>query len=84
MPTTRMGKPRPVADADTTATTAVIAGLRDRLARAGTLNHPAVRCELRKLDELLISQLDQAGHAPGRHRSPVGATSVVTLPARTR
>lgn len=82
MPSTRMSKPQPDADAD--ATTDVIAGLRERLAHAGTLNHPAVRCELRKLDELLISQLDQTGHAPGRHRSPVSATAVITLPARRR
>jgi hypothetical protein len=63
------------ADADAAATTTVIAGLRNRLARAETLNHPAVRCELRKLDDLLIDRLDQAGHKPGRHRSPVSATA---------
>jgi len=61
---------KPGADADADATTTEIACLRDRLAGAGILDHPAVRCELRKLDELVISQLDQAGHAPGRHRSP--------------
>lgn len=63
------------ADADAAAATTAIAGLRNRLARAGTLNHPAVRGELRKLEELLLSQPDQAGHAPGRHRSPVGAAT---------
>jgi hypothetical protein len=62
------------ADADVAATTTAIAGLRSRLSRAGTLGHPAVRCELRKLEELLLSQVDQAGHRPGRHRSPVSAT----------
>ena len=64
---------KPGADTEADATTTEIACLRDRLARAGLLNHPAVRCELRKLDELVISQLDQAGHRPGRHRSPVSA-----------
>jgi len=66
---------RPVADADATATTTVIAGLRDRLAHAGILDHPAVRCELRKLDELLITQLDHAEHNPGRHRIRVSVTA---------
>ena len=71
MPASRTIKPG--ADADAAATTTEIACLRDRLARAGILDHPAVRCELRKLDELVISQLDQAGHTPGRHRSPASA-----------
>jgi hypothetical protein len=77
MPTSRTTQPGANTDADTDAdaTTTVIAGLRNRLARTGTLNHPAVRCELRKLEELLLGQLDQAGHKPGRHRSPVSATS---------
>ena len=61
------------ADADADATTTVIAGLRNRLARVGTMDHPAVRCELRKLEEFLASQFDQPGHAPGRHRSQVNA-----------
>ena len=75
MPASRTTKPMAdAADADAAATTTVIAGLRNRLARAGTLDHPAVRCELRKLEELLLIELDQAGHKPGRHRSPVGAT----------
>lgn len=65
---------KPAADAHADATTTVIAGLRSRLARAGTLNDPAVRCELRKLEELLLIEFDQAGHKPGRHRSPVSAT----------
>ena len=75
MPASRTTKPvADATDADAAATTTVIAGLRNRLARAGTLDHPAVRCELRKLEELLLIELDQAGHKPGRHRSPVGAT----------
>ena len=74
MPASRANKPAADTTADVSATTTVIAGLRSRLACAGTLNHPAVRCELRKLEELLLSQLDQAGHKPGRHRSPASAT----------
>jgi hypothetical protein len=66
---------KPGIDTDAETTTTVIAGLRNRLARAGTADHPAVQCELRKLDELLIIQLDQAGHTPGRHRSPISATA---------
>lgn len=60
----------PVADTGATATSAAIAELCDRLADSGTLEHPAVRCELRKLEELLITQADYAGHNPGRHRLP--------------
>ena len=74
MPTSPAASPGTDADADAAATTTAIAGLRNRLSRAGTLGHPAVRCELRKLEELVLSQLDQAGHKPGRHRSPVSAT----------
>lgn len=68
-------KPGTDTDTDAAAATTAIAGLRDRLARAETLNHPAVRYELHKLDELLIGQLDQVGYKPGRHRSPVSATA---------
>jgi hypothetical protein len=73
MPASRTTKPNAHADAETSTT--VIAGLRNRLARAGTADHPAVQRELRKLEELLISQLDQAGRTPGRHRSPVSTAS---------
>jgi len=73
MPATRTIKRGTDTDAETTTT--VIAGLRNRLARAGTADHPAVQRELRKLEELLISQVDEAGHPPGRHRSPVSATA---------
>jgi hypothetical protein len=55
MPSSCTTKPGP--DAKAAATTTVIAGLRNRLAHAGTLDHPAVRYELRKLEELLLSQL---------------------------
>ena len=71
MPATRTAKPGTDAD----ATTSVIARLRNQLGHAGVIDHPSVRRELRKLDELLLSQFDQtAGAKPGRHRSPVGAT----------
>jgi hypothetical protein len=69
MPATRTTKPGTDAD----ATTSVIARLRNQLGNAGTLEHPAVLRELRKLDELLLSQFDQTGHKPGRHRSPIAA-----------
>jgi hypothetical protein len=55
---------------DADATTTVIARLRSQLGHAGVIDHPSVRRELRKLDELLASQFDQTGHKPGRHRSP--------------
>jgi hypothetical protein len=54
---------------DTDATTTEIARLRNQLGRAGVMENPSVRRELRKLDELLVSQFDQDGHKPGRHRS---------------
>jgi hypothetical protein len=69
MPATRTTK----SGSDADATTTVIARLRNQLANAGIIDHPSVRRELRKLDELLLSQFDQAGHTPGRHRSPIGA-----------
>lgn len=68
-------KPAADADTDAAATTTAIAGLRSRLAGTGALNHPEVRCELRKLEELLASHIDLAGHKPGRHRSPVCVTT---------
>ena len=62
----------------------MIAGLRNRLAHSVTLDHPAVWCELRNLEELLLSQLHQAGHKPGRHRSrsarsPASQLATLTL-----
>jgi hypothetical protein len=71
MPATRTAKPGTDAD----ATTSVIAGLRNQLGHAGIIDHPSVRHELRKLDELLLSQFDQAaGYKPGRHRSSIAAS----------
>jgi hypothetical protein len=69
MPATRTAK----TDADATST--VIARLRNQLGHAGVIEHPAVRRELRKLDELLLTQFDQADHKPGRHRSTVAVTA---------
>jgi len=52
------------------ATTTAIAALRQRLSQPSALEHPAVCRELRKLEEQLMSQFDQGGRKPGRHRSP--------------
>lgn len=60
------------ADDDAAAATTAIAGLRWRLSQQGTLEHPAVRHELRMLDEQLAAQLERDGRIPGRHRSPAG------------
>lgn len=64
-------EPGPAAEAEAAATAAAIARLRSRISRPGTLEHPAVMCELAKLEQQLIAQLDsQVGRRPGRHRSP--------------
>jgi len=76
MPTCRTTKPG--TDADVAAATTVIAGLRDRLARTETLEHPAVQHELRKLEDLLVSQLGHSVHKPGRHRSAVSTARTIT------
>ena len=61
-------------EADASATATAIAGLRRRLRRPEVLEHPAVRDELRKLEEQVTTQLvEQAGRNPGRHRSANGA-----------
>lgn len=65
---------KPSANTDAETTTTVITGLCSRLACAGTVDHPAVQCELHKLEQLLINQLDRAGRKPGRHRSSTSAT----------
>lgn len=54
--------------AEADATTTAIAGLRRRLLRPGMFEHPAVRRELRKLEELLAA-FEQAESSPGRHRA---------------
>jgi hypothetical protein len=64
-------EPGPAAEAEAAATATAIARLRARISRPGTLEHPAVMCELGKLEQQLIAQLDsQVGRRPGRHRSP--------------
>jgi len=63
-------------EAEAAATTTAIAGLRRRLKRLGSLDHPSVRRELRKLaDEL--AELEDVKRMPGRHRS-----NVTRLPVR--
>jgi hypothetical protein len=57
-------------EAEAAATTTAIAGLRRRLKSPGSLDHPSVRRELRKLaDEL--AELEDGKRRPGRHRSNV-------------
>jgi len=55
-------------EAEATVTTSAIAWLRRRLRRQGTFGHPAVRRELRKLEEQL-AVFEQTGRSPGRHRA---------------
>ena len=62
-------------EAEAAAATTAIAGLRWRLRRQGTLEHPAVRRELRKLEEQLAAQLERAERTPGRHRAPADGIS---------
>jgi hypothetical protein len=56
-------------EAEATATATVIAGLRWRLQRQETLEHPEVMRELGKLEEQITTQLKDAYPSPGRHRS---------------
>lgn len=53
-------------EVEAAATSTAIAGLRRRLKRHG-IEHPSVRRELGKLEELLTTLFEQAGR-PGRHR----------------
>lgn len=62
--------PRP--DTEVAATASAIVGLRRQLRRLGTIEHPAIRRELRKLEEQLSILFEQAGRNPGRHRAPAG------------
>jgi len=57
-------------EVEAAATSTAIAGLRRRLKRHG-IEHPSVRRELRKLEDLLTALFEQAGR-PGRHRSQAG------------
>lgn len=54
-------------EVEAAATSTAIAGLRRRLKRHG-IEHPSVRRELGKLEDLLIALFEQPGR-PGRHRS---------------
>ena len=71
--TTLAARPQSDAETEATAATTAIAGLRRRLSHQGVIEHPAVRRELRKLEEQLAAQFDGTARAPGRHRSPAGA-----------
>jgi hypothetical protein len=64
------GLRQPDVEAEAAATTTAIAGLRRRLKRPGSLDHPSVRRELRKLADQL-AELEDGKHRPGRHRSNV-------------
>jgi hypothetical protein len=57
-------------DAEASAASTAIAALRWRLRRQSTLEDPAVRRELRELEQQLAAHFEQDGCAPGRHRSP--------------
>jgi hypothetical protein len=61
--------PHAAIDMEATATATVIAGLRWRLRRLDTLEHPKVRGELHKLIEQIEEQSSDADQNPGRHRS---------------
>jgi hypothetical protein len=70
------GQNRPAADIDAEATAAAIAGLRWRLLQCpDALERPTIVRELRKLEELIVDLLEQAGANPGRHRSTGSETS---------
>lgn len=66
--------PRSDAELEALLTSTAIAGLRRHL-KSHAIEHPSVRRELGKLEELLAALFEQAGH-PGRHRRqttrPVG------------
>jgi hypothetical protein len=59
------------AEAEAAITTAAIAGLCRLLAGPGVAEHPLVRRQLGKLEDLLAA-IEQAGHSPGRHRAQAG------------
>jgi hypothetical protein len=56
-------------DTEVAITTSAIADLSRQLRRLGTIEHPAIRRELRKLEEQLTILFEQAGREPGRHRA---------------
>lgn len=63
--------PDELAEVEAAATSTAIAGLRRRLKRQG-IEHPSVRRELGKLEDLLITLFEQAGGPGRRARQPVG------------
>lgn len=65
------------ADVEASTTATVIAGLRWRLRRRETLEHPKVLSELQKLEEQIADQLAHPDRTPGRHRSTVSTVSTV-------
>jgi hypothetical protein len=64
--------PQAAIEAEATATVIAIGGLRYRLRRQETLEHPKVLSELHKLQEQVTEQLAYADRNTGRHRSTVG------------
>jgi hypothetical protein len=67
--------PQADTEAEAVATVTAIAGLRWRLRRPCTLEHPAVLSELHKLEEQVAAQLaEQDDRNPGRHRSAAATT----------
>ena len=56
-------------EAEAAATATAIAGLRRRLRRPGTLEHPAVKHELRMLEDQVFVTVQATAH--GKHRSPL-------------
>ncbi len=56
-------------EAEAAATATAIQGLRRRLRRPGTLEHPAVKHELRMLEEQVFVTVEATAH--GKHRFPL-------------
>ena len=56
-------------EAEAAATATAIAGLRRRLRRPGTLEHPAVKHELRMLEDQVFVTVQATAH--GKHRFPL-------------
>jgi hypothetical protein len=80
-PDPRTGRPTGASDIDAAAASTVIAKLRYLLRCQDILEHPAVTCELHKLEEQLTAQLAGAAHASGRHRVTAPLPSApATLP----
>jgi hypothetical protein len=74
------GYPQPAIEAEATATATVIAGLRERLQRQETLEHPLVLGELHRLEEQVYTQLAYSDQNQGRHRA-AGGTAISQQPS---